>query len=391
MASRRGHGEGSIYKRSRDGRWVAQIDLGYIGGKRARRTFTGKTQAQVRQRLQVAQQQVQSDGVLPKAPPTLRDFLEIWITEVVKPGPRSEKTKTFYIGNARRHLIPDLGDIRLDRLTARDVQHLLTLKSECGLSDRTVQAIHSTLRVAIDVAVRWGYVSQNVVKVVVAPRPQRDPDRVHALGRADVLALIKASVEIRHGAMIPVLLMTGMRKGELLALTWDNIDLQAGTLTIARSAFRSSGNGMQTKGTKTQRARMVSLPRQAVEVLKTQRRHQRTLQLAAGPYWNDLHLVFSTDLGGLLDENVPNTTLKRACRLAGLREERVHNLRHTAAMTAADVTGGDLHAVKDLLGHASISTTFDIYGHRMTESQHRLGKAMSTWFDGDEGDRASAQ
>ena len=207
--------------------------------------------------------------------------------------------------------------------------------------------------------------------------------------------MVDASRHIRLGAIVPFLLMTGLRKGELLALKWSDLDIDTDTLTVSRSAYRRPGVGMVTKPTKTDRQRTISMPRQCVELLREHRRYQASQRLAIGPLWQDHGLVFTTEAGGYLDEKVPNTVLHRVCKAIGLPPERVHNLRHSAAMTAASASHGDLHLVKNLLGHASISTTLDTYGHRMTESQVRLGEAMSDWFDArprsEPGDDAAAQ
>jgi len=204
---------------------------------------------------------------------------------------------------------------------------------------------------------------------------------VHALPREVVLALVAASRDARLGAMVSVTLMSGLRKGELLALKWSDLEIDTGTLTVMRSAYRKGGVGMMTKSTKTERVRTISLPRQAVEVLRDHKRDQAATRLAAGPLWQADDFVFTNEVGGLLDEKVPNTVLHRVCAKAGLPPERFHNLRHSAAMTAASASRGDLHAVKNLLGHASISTTLDTYGHSMTESQRKLGEVMGDWFD----------
>lgn len=380
MTKRRAHGDGSIHRRTRDGRWVGVLDLGYIDGRRSRRTFTATTQAEARQKLKAAQKAAEA-GLIATTPMSLRTFLGRWLEEIVDSGTLATKTRVFYRGTCARHIVPALGDVRLDRLSVRDVERFLAAKRESGLGTRSVQAMHATLRRALGVAVRWGLLSRNVASAVQVARPVRDTDRVHAMPRDVVLALVVASRQTRLGAMVSITLMTGLRKGEVLALKWSDVDIDNGTLIVMRSAYRKGGVGMLTKTTKTDRVRTISLPRQAAEILREHKRDQAAMRLAAGPLWRADDFVFTTEVGGLLDEKVPNTILHRVCAKAGLPPERFHNLRHSAAMTAASASHGDLHAVKNLLGHASISTTLDTYGHSMTESQRRLGEVMGDWFD----------
>ena len=186
---------------------------------------------------------------------------------------------------------------------------MLATKRQEGLGDRSVQAMHATLRRALATAVNWGLVLFNVATRVDVPRPVRNVATVHALPREVVLAMVDASRHIRLGAIVPFLLMTGLRKGELLALKWSDLDIDTDTLTVSRSAYRRPGVGMVTKPTKTDRQRTISMPRQCVELLREHRRYQASQRLAIGPLWQDHGLVFTTEAGGYLDEKVPNTVL----------------------------------------------------------------------------------
>ena len=126
--------------------------------------------------------------------------------------------------------------------------------------------------------------------------------------------------------------------------------------------------------------RGVGLPEQCAEALRRHRRLQAEQRMAAGALWNDNDLVFCTAVGRLLDEGTPNRLLNRLCDTIGVPRERVHNLRHTAATIAGEVSGGDLHAIMALLGHSTISTTIDMYRHVVPESQQRLADGIAAYF-----------
>ena len=164
---KRGSGEGSIYRRS-DGRWVGVVDLGWLDGKRNRRSMYAKTRKEVQEKLNIALTahrkglSFQSDRL------TVREFLSDWLSESVKPAVRP-RTYQSYAELVRLHLEPSLGRIRLSKLTPRDVQKLINSKLNKGLSSRRVQYIHAVLRKALGQAEKWGFVARNVAKLADIP------------------------------------------------------------------------------------------------------------------------------------------------------------------------------------------------------------------------------
>lgn len=173
--SRRGHGEGTISKR-RDGRWEARVDLGWLDGKRIRRTLYGATRAEVADKLRKALELVNGQAQLPDAQLRLGEFLDRWLDDVVKPT-RERSTWAGYEVNVRRHIKPALGHMRLAKLSPAQVQSLINSKLDEGLSPRTVQYVHATLRAALSTTVRWGLVVRNVAVPVNTVAIDREPVR----------------------------------------------------------------------------------------------------------------------------------------------------------------------------------------------------------------------
>ena len=180
--SRRGKGEGSIYKR-RDGRWAASIDLGYSGGSRQRKTFYGKTRKEVQEKLTTALRAQQRGELVTDSRRTVGEFLAQWLEDSARPSLRP-LTFVTYRGIVKLHLVPALGKIRLDQLTPQHVQAMLNDESEAGLAPATVRNIQRILHKALDVAMRWGLVERNAAKFVEVPRmPRREVLVLSSKGR----------------------------------------------------------------------------------------------------------------------------------------------------------------------------------------------------------------
>src|SRR3954452_10022857 len=180
---KRGHHEGSIYRRESDGRWVASIDLGYVNGKRKRKAIYGKTRREVAEKLTASQRDRQLG--LPVAPEqqTVAQFLTHWLETVVRPSVRP-KTHESYAQLVRLYLIPAIGRHRLTSLTPQHVQSLLNERLSSGLSARTVQYMRAVLRRALGQALKWGLVGRNVATLVDGPRSTRPEVRPLSSGQA---------------------------------------------------------------------------------------------------------------------------------------------------------------------------------------------------------------
>jgi integrase len=363
-----------VFQRERDSKWVAVLELPRgPDGKRQRKTYVGRTEREVRDKLKAAQRALEAGRDLTAGDRLLRDYLQHWLESEILPSDRSQSTKVGHELNVRLHLSPVIGHIRLANLDAVAVRQVHSAMSAKGLSTRTQQSAHVTLRAALQHALVTGLLGRNVASLVRAPRPQRDPNKVHALEPAVAGAIVRHTEGQPLHALWVLLLTTGVRKGEALALRWADLDTERSVLRVERSMFRLSGGGLVFKDTKTTNSmRSVPLPRLTLDALIEHRRRQIEARLLAGPYWSDYDLLFCGATGRPLDLKVPNVELRRVCKELDIPTERVHNLRHTAATIGGVVAGGDMALVSRQLGHASITTTIDMYRHAVTESQRFL-------------------
>jgi integrase len=328
-ATRRGHGEGSIYRRASDGRWVGTIDLGWETGKRQRKTVYGRTQAEVIEKLDRLKTE-RREGRLPAAgqQPTVEQYLREWVGEHL-PGTVADTTLESYRYIVEQHVIPVIGRKRLDRLEARDVQRLLNTKRDEGLSPKTCRYIHSIVRRALGVAERWGLVGRNVARLVETPRvPTPEPK---AFTRDEVRRIMISAEAERLGPLIFLALMTGLRLGELLGLRWDDIDLAEGMLRVQRTR-RRTGTVAEPKTAAGRRT--VTLPPTAVDLLR-EHRDQQGRERRAAAAWEDAATVFVTSEGRPLGHRFVQRIWYRVLKRAKVESRGFHHLRMRGSRGAA--------------------------------------------------------
>lgn len=372
MAKKRGQNEGSIFKR-KDGRWAAVVSVGYRDGKRARKTFYGKTRTAVREQLTVAlRSHQQGIAINQDERETVSAFLDRWLTETAKPKVRAS-TFASYKKLVDHHLKPALGHVRLLRLSPSEVQAFLNAKLEAGLSPRTVQYLLVLLRSGLKQALRWGLVSRNVATLVDAPRVVRE--EVRPLNPIQAKKLLAALRGDRLEALYAVALAMGLRKGEALGLRWQDVDLKSGTLTV-RCALQRIEKQFEFVEPKSSRSRRtIALPGVASTTLAAHRVRQRKERLVAGSRWVNLDLVFCSTWGTPLDERTVSKHFKKKLAHAGLPSIRFHDLRHTCASLLL-AQGVHPRVVMETLGHSQIALTMNTYSHVMPEGQREAARSI---------------
>lgn len=368
VPGRRGKGEGSIVKRT-DGRWSA-----YATGMNGQRRYVyGKTRTEVAHKLGALTQQLSSGLPLPSGRETVGSFLATWLEgrrSQLRPAPwrRSEE----YV---RIHIVPVIGHVKVSRLTPQHLTRLYEGRLRAGLSTTSVHHLQATLHTALGQAVRWNLVPRNVADLVDPPRVRRTEMTV--LNPDQVRVLLDAAKQGPLEAIVAVAVSTGMRRGELLALRWRDVDLNRGTIHVVGTLQRGFDRQLVIAETKTSRSRrQVELSDFASDALRRHRASQTEVRLLLGEEWQDHELVFPNQFGKLQDgghlllgQFVP--LLKRA----GLPRIRFHDLRHTAATL---LLGRGIHPkiVSEMLGHTTVGITLDLYSHVTPTMQREAARAM---------------
>jgi integrase len=300
---------------------------------------------------------------------TVATFLDDWLTTSVRQRVRP-RTAESYASAVRLYIVPALGRLPLAKLHPEQVGRMLAALSDRGdLSPTTVRYAYSVLRTALGYALRQGKVLRNVATLV--DPPPRSQTNVQPLTREHARALLAGVRGDRHEALYAIALGTGLRQGELLALRWSDVDLGRGELTVRHTLGRFS---RQPEPTKTPRSRRtLRLPQHVITALAAHRERQTLVPLSG--------LVFATDRGTPLRQQNVTLSLQRTLRRLGLPRRRFHDLRHTFATLALEA-GEGLDAVSRALGHTSVATTADIYGHWTPAMQERLAQRMDAVLSG---------
>ncbi|KOU85947.1 MULTISPECIES: tyrosine-type recombinase/integrase [unclassified Streptomyces] len=410
----RANGEGTIYQR-KDGRWEAASYVLAANGTRKRVRVYGSTRREAADKL--AEKISDSNRGLPvaTADSTVGDYLTYWLGSVAVHRLR-ENTHTRYVACARLHLIPGLGTKRVARLTAKDIRTFLDrLRTTCQcctqgldterkkccaigeccqkqLSPLTVTYVHSVLKSALEHAVREDELPRNVARNVktTAPRPRR----FRPLTAVEARQFLDAARADRLHALYELALRIGLRKGELLGLHWEDLDLNGGTASIRRSLQRTRAGGLTHLPTKTRASeRRIALPTECLHSLKEHKERQGKERKTAGPDWRDSGLVFTTPTGGPLDQANLTRRFRSFLDRTGLRRIRFHDLRHSTATLLLE-QGVDLVVIKELLGHAHIGVTAGVYTHVRLRLQRQaidtLGNALGPTGDEPEDPPAAA-
>jgi integrase len=339
MAERkRGAGEGSIYRR-KDGRYVGQYEA---DGKR--RYVYGRDREEVRTKLTKALADRDAGLVFDSRNLTASEYMPLWLDSIREAiGPRTWKRHEEI---TRLHIAPVLGKTKLDKLNPLQVQALYRKKLDAGLSPTTVRRIHATLYKSLKQALRWQLIPRNVCEFVTPPRATKV--EIEALTKEQVKALLDVARSDRLYALYVLACTTGMRQGEILALQWDCVDFEAGTVRVKRTVWKGEVYPPKTPHSR----RTIKLSQLALRALWDHRQRQ-----AMNSLW-----CFPNLAGKPMDcHHFINRRWKGLVKAAGLRTNlRFHDLRHTCCVMLL-MAGINPRVVSDQMGHSDVAFTLRVY------------------------------
>jgi integrase len=361
--SRRGKGEGSVYRRESDGRWVGVLDLGWIDGRRRRRVVYGSTRADVVGRLRELERRRRHGVNLAATTHTVGSWLDEWLNAFKAHDGTRPSTLARYRQVVETHLRPGLGRIRLDRLAPWDVQAFLT-RCRASVSPGTVGKIHAVLRAALADAERMDLVVRNVAKSVRVRAAQPREQRVLSIEEAR--RLLGAVRDDRLEGVFVLGLTLGLRRGEVLGLKWNDFDPVAGTLRVERAVQRTGGRLVVVEPKTPRSKRLLPVPGLTAAAIERQRARQARDRLRAGSTWHDLGFMFATSLGTPLEPRNVNRRFNELRTELGMADLRLHDLRHACA-TLLLASGVEPRTVMEILGHSTYRLTMDLYGHGLPE------------------------
>ena len=363
MTKRKSHRvSGSVYLR-KDGRWEGRYVIGRNEkGLPKTKNVLAKTKRECEEKLKALRDSLKpvESEQRPKADMTFGAWLDCWYQNDCKPSIRP-KTQADYENRIYQHIIPELGHIPLAKLTPGDLQQFciwlnqggrLLRRSEYGpgLSDRMVKSCHVTCRVALDRAVAQGLILKNPALACKAPATH--PKEMQVLTQEEIQRLLIQAKENDCYELLLLELSTGLRRGELLALRWDDLNFQTGELRVERQVQRVKGKLTVTQPKTKSSSRSVILPTSVLDILKNYRQKVNSRWMFPSPRKED----------SPLDPAAVRKKLAAVLERAGCKHVRFHDLRHTFATNALE-HGMDIKTLSAVIGHVSSATTLNVYAH----------------------------
>lgn len=382
---RRANGEGSIYQRSSDGRWVGSAYVYTSTGIRKRKPVYGASFDEVRAKLDRIKGNSANGVLVSDRATTLGEYLDYWLRDVV--AHKRVTTVRGYESAVRLHITPVLGKKRLDKLTGADVRHLIAVcrhkclccinrydrhrpeKEQCCTagrccqripSTRQIQYIHAVLRNALANAERDELVTRNVAKLVQIPAPR------YKIGKGLPVPVVKAILSeaknTRLYALYVLAATLGLRRGELLGLRWSDLDLDAATITPLRTVQRVNGH-LVIDDTKTEASdATIPLPKITRCVLIEHADRQAAERDEMCEVWTDHDLVFPTTVGTPMEPRSLNRHFDGIRNRVGHPDVRLHDFRHTVVSLLLQLKTPP-HVVQAIARHADLDVTLSIYAH----------------------------
>jgi len=370
---KRGSGEGSVFQR-KDGRWAAKITTGFdpLTGKQMVKTLYADSQKDAIKKREDYLVAVKTGTYTDPTKATLEDYTNRWLDLYVKPKVR-ESTFTKYKTYARANIFPVLGKVEIQKITSDMLQNFYNEKAKTH-SSSTIAILHQLISGCLKHAVRQKVLPFNPAELT--QRPAVKHKEVMPFDKAELDKFLETAKDDYLYSYFFTMLYTGVRRGELCALRWKDVNFKAGVIIVRESVNRIETYEGKTKlafaGPKTENSkREIPLPAEVIQVLKAHKVKQNEQRLFYGDKYQDNDLVFARPTGQPMEPRNVLKRLKNILKRAGLREEvRVHTIRHTFG-TMLGQAQEPAKNIQVLMGHADIRTTIGTYCHATLEDRRR--------------------
>ena len=379
---KRANGEGSLRKRP-DGRWEGRYTAGRdpVTGKAIYKNVLAKTQKECKEKLERAIEKNGKVDVARSGKYTVAEWVRLWFETYSKPSIR-EQTAYYYNNYIEKHIVPGIGSIRLDKLTTIQIQQFynklktsgrvqryahIELKDK-GLSNRFIHGIHGVLRSALEQAVKERLITSNPAEGCKLPKIEKKEMKV--LLPEQIGAYLQ---EANRRGLLPAYyleLTSGLRRGELLALLWTDLDVENMTISVTKQVNRINGELKVSQPKTSNSIRTIPIPKQAVDLLILE--HEKHPE---NPY-----MFPSPKTGTMYDPDSFRHTHEKILAAAGIEHIRFHDLRHTFA-TLSLQHGVDVKTLSNTLGHYSAGFTLDTYTHATQRMKREAADTIGSVID----------
>ncbi len=352
----------------------------------------GKTKREVKEKLKEAQRAIEQGSFITERDQTLETYLHYWLQ--MRRDSLTIKVSTYasYKSYLRRHVLPALGSITIQKLTGGLIQSLYFQLKQEGLSPNTIHLVHTILNAALNDAVKWRKIPFNPCKDLTPPKLQKK--EMKYLSQEEAIQLLEAARGYRVETLLLLAVTLGLRRGELLGLQWDDIDFRKGSLQVKRTiAYVPLEDGTRhtyiATDPKTERSkRTIVLPQFVLDALKEHKNRQAQERSQAGKRWQHSNLVFANQQGGYFSLNLLRGQFKKVLEKAGLKDMRFHDLRHSAATILLSM-GINIKVIQELLGHTNVNITLGTYSHVTPTMQRDAMSALNDRFQNSNKERRS--
>lgn len=409
MSGRAKKGTGNIRKRTvtRNGKeytfWEAAVTIGYDTGtgKQKRKTFTGATAKEAREKMQKAAVAVNENDYFEPAKMTVAAWLDTWLKDYSADW--KPLTHTKYTNICETHIKPALGAVKLSKLTTPQIQSFYNELGKTGkvtehkskdgkkeiikepLAPKSIRLVHGVLSKALNTALKIGYIKNNPAALCTTPKLIKK--EIIPLTDKQVKDFVSACDTEEYGRIYKLILFTGLREGEALGLTWDCIDFNTGVLKINKQLQRQAGKDVLVP-LKNSKPRYLTAPPFVLDLLKQARIFQLEQRLKAGEFWQAWQsqaemqngLVFLKADGSCVSAPALYQRYKRIAAAIGAPQSRVHDLRHTYAVLSLQ-NGDNVKTVQGNLGHATAAFTLDVYGHVSEKMKNDSAARMQKYIE----------
>lgn len=377
---------GGVRKRTRERKdgsiwtyWEGRISRGFDPktGKPKTVTVTGKSQKEVREKIQAIAVELNEGTFVAPSKKTLGEWLDIWLAEYQ--GSKKPLTIQNYKQAIKKHIRPTLGGVLLKSLTNLMIQRFYNSLTEGDhpLSPKSVKNVHGILHKALDQAVKAGELKTNPSDNCVLPK-QIKPE-IKPLEPEEITRFLQNLKGEAYRNLFLVAFFTGMRQGELLGLSWDRVDFEQGVIEIRQQLQCIEGNYF-LETPKHDKVRLIAPAKLVMDALKEEKEAQDHNRKLLGDKWqNEWNLVFTDTFGKHLVRRTVDKHFKKILEKSGIEPHRFHDMRHTFAVSMLDA-GEDLKSVQDNLGHATAAFTLSQYAHVSKKMRMESSERMNNYF-----------
>jgi len=398
--AKRANKEGTVYKKTviKNGKkyiyWEAQVTVDHDpgSGKRIRKTYTGKTQQEAKNKMQDASVAIRNDEYFEPSKATVSEWIDLWLKDYC--GHIKYQTKKSYRAQCEAHIKPNLGATKLSKLDAQQIQSFYNKLAVSGkssgkpLSPKSIKNVHAILSKSMNTAIEIGYIKTNPTSRAKLPKVERK--EINPLTNEELKLFLEQLDGELYAELYTIIVFTGLRKAEASGLSWDCVDFESNILTINKQLQKrpKKDGGYTLAPLKNDKIRVLSIPPFLSKVLEQQKKKQESFKESAGDAWQGYKddkerktsLVFTTPLGGPINPKTIYLHYKKIANRIDLTESRVHDLRHTYAVLALQ-NGDEVKTVQDNLGHATASFTLDVYGHTTDRMKQESANRMQSFYN----------